>query len=104
MKVLQPMAFLKSKETPFLKEKRDSNDKFEFAQGHSVLSIMLWISLTKIWHQWLNFIMHIWLSIYEQERLNTPESPNRISFERWCRSILLILEMIWRVVFSWHGC
>jgi hypothetical protein len=51
MKVLQPMAFLKAKETPFLKEKRDSNDKFEFAQGQSVLSIMLWISLTKIWHQ-----------------------------------------------------
>jgi hypothetical protein len=34
MKGLQPMAFLKAKETPFLKEKRDSNHKFEFAQGH----------------------------------------------------------------------
>ena len=65
------MSFVKAK-------KRDSNHKFEFAQGHSVLPIIRWIRLKKIWHQWMEFHhAHLTEYIYEQERqLNTPESPN----------------------------
>jgi hypothetical protein len=55
MKGLQPMAFLEAKETPFLLKRRGSNHKFEFAQGHSVLSIIQRMSLKKIWHQWIEF-------------------------------------------------